>query len=192
MQKPFPPSSKVNKGLRESWAFFSLVIFFLVCITLGSFYWARNHIIYSLDFKLTLPLTRGAVSWGTNHRPQKSAQARAMWNSQTLGNKGEAHPLLSRFTQSPKDWKGSDLEITHKTLSVHLSHRECQCQRYPVKSEICVWFYYRLLHVFKLVIKDESKKIILVCFATNNIFNNFTTQMLKFSNNVKCFWQINK
>lgn len=78
--------------------------------------WARSHTLCSLGFKLTLLLPWGAVRWGTNRRPQRSAQAEAMWYVETVGSVGTSllHTTSSSFIPE-KTERGRNWQLTMKS-----------------------------------------------------------------------------
>lgn len=124
--------NKVRKGCRSSCMLNLFCIFIPVCNILSHLrcicscsnfciafsththghIWAHSHTLCSLGFKLTLSLPRGAVRRGTNRRPQRSAQAAAMWYVQAAGSEGGGRPAYTlhplsypRETERGRNWQ---------------------------------------------------------------------------------------
>ena len=66
--------------------------------------------------KLTLSPTREAVRRGTNHKPQLSAQAAAMWYLQTVGSRGGDPPAFATPSLIPQcDREGKEVGWTMRS-----------------------------------------------------------------------------
>lgn len=166
--EPFHP-----KGKQANWMKCAYFISTQLSITLYSFSWVPRHIICGLDFQLTLSLTRGAVQRGTNHRPPLSAQAIAMWNLQTVGNKGGVWPpffhcILPHL--SLRDWILFFILLAIKPWQ-HISlSGNTGTSRYPVKSKMRAYFFKSKEHMAKHVNDFYYHQTKIKCF-TSFLFN---------------------
>lgn len=135
-----------------------VVIFALPFRHTHAWTWARSHTLCSLGFKLTLSLLRGAVRRGTNRRPQRSAQAAAMWSVETVGSQGgEALHIHNTFLSHPRgDRKRKKLAINHEIFS-YPSISLCRCPGSARRCHVCdgcVVFVIGLC-VFLVVYEDD-------------------------------------